>query len=929
MPKILAIADLHCHDYPQRNPSENFRLYQTRLVAQNIIEVGKNYGADIIVMAGDILEKSVIRPYIQAEAKLFLDTVMAFFRSGFIFWGNHDEDNRQQDQLFTDACLSVMLPPNLFYADCQQCQIGSSMIGFSNWKPKFDLSWVKGKLDVLFTHATISYSATDKYKSQVLDESKFDLAICGDIHKPASIGKFVSIGIPQRCKMGDSEKQTGVLYDTETKTWQWVDLNPHDNLLKFQYTPIQSQEGYQADINTWFVYKPDNINKLSSGVSEIKIPAWEEVGNLIDGIIIQNNLEVIHSEVLKNCKDIESYEVDFDFRISRFYCKNWRSIEEIELFFEDSDKILIKGKNGSGKSSLLSAIKYAFTENRFIKDFIQFDQKECVTEIDFLYQGKLCRIQRGSKRWGLWVDSEPIKYGSKKEFEEDMHRRFPFIDYMDVFFFDEDHLKLIGDISPERKSELISKFFRLDRIDYFNSVATDLMAQLKKTVQIYIEKYDNAQRLIEFIDQKLNSIVLPLKTLDTLIQEKKEGIQLQEKYQKYAKYMSESSSKMGRLEMLRVELARATGEIEQLPQRGVLEMELTDIENSIEDLRGQESTLKSARDGYLRMKQELDRIEKDGSELYETYSKIKSDTCPTCGQEVHSDTIEIYKQDLWKKIEDLLQRKNTLVEEMASTKNMTSDLNRVINEIRNLSEKRDQILRAIQERNNLDRIITEAKIGIDRVEKDLNETITIETVELPDNFLEIMANIEASIQVWNSYNNFINDKNQATQELLDSKAELDKVSVGIDLFEKYIKLTSTTGKIYEEIMNRLSTEFSDNQVKYEVVTYNFRKKDHLDLASFYNKSGQWVSYQAASSGQKTILDVNFLSKIVTRLGLLVMDEFLKSLDPENHDICIDMISGMNVGCILLSSHMESITAFNNKSLKLSLNGSGLTIINLE
>ena len=158
-------------------------------------------------------------------------------------------------------------------------------------------------------------------------------------------------------------------------------------------------------------------------------------------------------------------------------------------------------------------------------------------------------------------------------------------------------------------------------------------------------------------------------------------------------------------------------------------MEMTDIENSIEDLRGQESTLKSARDGFLRMKQELDRIEKDGSELYETYSKIKSDICPTCGQEVHSDTIEVYKKDLWKKIEDLLQRKNTLVEEMASTKNMTSDLNRVINEIRNLSEKRDQILRTIQERNNLDRIITEAKIGIDRVEKDYHVDLNLPTAK--------------------------------------------------------------------------------------------------------------------------------------------------------------------------------------------------------
>ena len=57
-----------------------------------------------------------------------------------------------------------------------------------------------------------------------------------------------------------------------------------------------------------------------------------------------------------------------------------------------------------------------------------------------------------------------------------------------------------------------------------------------------------------------------------------------------------------------------------------------------------------------------------------------------------------------------------------------------------------------------------------------------------------------------------------------------------------------------------------------------------------------------------------------------MDEFLKHLDPRNHDICIDMISAMNVGCILLSSHMESIASFNNRTFNLSLNGSGVTVI---
>ena len=105
MSKILAVADIHIHDYPQRNPSEKFRLYQTRTVAQNIIEAGQREGCNIIVIAGDIIEKSIIRPYVQAEVKLFLDTVMQYFQYGYIIWGNHDIDTKGSDQ----CCLVIYI----------------------------------------------------------------------------------------------------------------------------------------------------------------------------------------------------------------------------------------------------------------------------------------------------------------------------------------------------------------------------------------------------------------------------------------------------------------------------------------------------------------------------------------------------------------------------------------------------------------------------------------------------------------------------------------------------------------------------------------------------------------------------------------------------------------------------------------------------
>ena len=304
MSRILAIADIRIYDYPQRNPSPLFRMRQSETVAYNIIEVAKQEGADIIVIAGDVIEKSVLRPYVQAEVKLFLDTLMSYFRIGYIIWGNHDMDNKSSNQDFTDSCLAVMLPPNLYYAHQKETTIDNSRIAFCNWMPKFDLSWINGCVDVLFTHATISYSQSDQFKSQPLDDKKFSLCITGDVHKAAQTGKFVSIGVPQREKMGDSDQSTGVIYDCVTKQWKWVNLNPFNNLMQFQYVSDRALEGWNERTGIWSVYKPANLG-IVNGVRDVKVPAWKEIENLVDDIIISNNLQGVHSEVLKNIKNLE------------------------------------------------------------------------------------------------------------------------------------------------------------------------------------------------------------------------------------------------------------------------------------------------------------------------------------------------------------------------------------------------------------------------------------------------------------------------------------------------------------------------------------------------------------------------------------------------------------------------------------------------
>ena len=184
---------------------------------------------------------------------------------------------------------------------------------------------------------------------------------------------------------------------------------------------------------------------------------------------------------------------------------------------------------------------------------------------------------------------------------------------------------------------------------------------------------------------------------------------------------------------------------------------------------------------------------------------------------------------------------------------------------------------------------------------------------------------------WQQYNTLNEDRANAERTLTEYQGQIDQMSQVVAAYQEYIKLTGPTGVIYKEIMSRLAEQFSDNRIKYGIIETEGKgnRKDHLNLESYYMLYGNPVQYKNCSEGQKTLLDVDFLSKIVTRMGLLVMDEFLKHLDAGNHDVVLDLINQMNVGLIMISSHMESIPAFNNKSLTLSLNDSGVTTVTMK
>ena len=318
----------------------------------------------------------------------------------------------------------------------------------------------------------------------------------------------------------------------------------------------------------------------------------------------------------------------------------------------------------------------------------------------------------------------------------------------------------------------------------------------------------------------------------------------------------------------------------------------------------------------------------------------KSKVCSLCGQEIkNTESIESHKKELENRLSELKSERDSLTSELSLLDNDKKQADYIISECKKKAQELSNRLSIlISEKQRIDEVNSEiiSKSDFLKSLKDNLERLRAyspEKVVLPDNFMQAMTSIESGINTWSNWENLMNDKKIAENRIQECSFEINKIKISTIDLEKYISLTSPTGKIYEEIMKSLSKQFSDNYVKYEVIksTVKYRGKlvDKLDLQPSFFNNGNWVSYVACSSGQQTVVDIDFLSKVVTKMGLLVMDEFLKHLDPFNHETCIEKISSMNIGCIMLSSHMESISSFNNKTCNLELNDSGITKINLS
>lgn len=489
--EVIVISDIHLRAYHRYNKFPDQRLKSFLLLAEDVVELGKEKNITTLIITGDIIDKSTLTPReIHVLFKMF-DILASQFKVYSIV-GNHDMKLKKGDFERDDSIVTLLEEiDNVFFLHQDILKLNGRTLAFENWVPEFDLSWIEEPVDLYFSHATIDYDDTGFYgmDTSVFD-GKFKLGFFGDIHVRRERGNLISVGNTKQESFSDRYQGGGIILNLDDLSWERFDIDPnHTKYLWLVTTEDLEEEGWvdlEGDDMTYRVYKQ---KKVEGKTFDFVLPESTDIESKLESVMKDLDLLSLH----KSIKARTNYQpIDFNFKLDKLVVEHFRSIKNYTLDF-DQDYV-ITGPNGSGKSTLITALFYALIGKKTLKQEITFGEKSCTLRVVLTYQKQTFDITRGtgSGDYGLVINGETQKYNNKAEFEKDVLEHLPFLDYHESFFFNYWDTEMLGTLKVDKRYDLISKYFRLDALSEYNDVGVEDLRLAKKVLK---EKKDELLKL--------------------------------------------------------------------------------------------------------------------------------------------------------------------------------------------------------------------------------------------------------------------------------------------------------------------------------------------------------------------------------------------------------------------------------------------------
>ena len=910
MAKILITADTHIHNYANHNlfGDADFRLKQFPKLAKRLVELGEEYDCEYIFHLGDIIHKPLLLPKTAGYVKEYFEILSDKWDRDhtYLIYGNHDISNKSANQEKSDSILYAF--DNYYtYADGKVIQLGSSKIEFMNWKP--GLIKASSNPDLFAGHITL-----DEMYGQEVDANSWKLCVAGDIHQPKSMhNNCLTVNVPMPARISDCQDGSVIIYDTETKKAKRVLTESED----FKYLKIYYEDDADYDETNDFhvgIPRPQSIEGKEYLSREL------DLDSVISSVIKEASkdnpkLEELHKNVSDKLQDTTE-ALNLRFKLNSIEIKNFRSLRQFEYRFQDG-LASCSDKNGAGKSSFLRAIEFTLNPPRQVKPLVTKGESDMQVDLDLDYQGNNFLISRGVDNGSHWmrlfINNQEVEANSVTDKQAILVSRLPFINELDIMYRAQSAPNLLSDYNYSNRIDLVNRLLGLSIIDEYYKLSNTLLKSEQKKLNTAIADIDKYKAVLSAmgnidtealraeisslltVESDLKAAMTKQFELTSLLEEAKKVTAINNEIDKLNHFITSSSATID-FNLLSIDLK-------------LIQTDLNNIIKSKDSIASEINSLNTELTKSSSVIKDYDnKINIAESQL----EKIKSGSCPTCGQPVHDNqllektekelSILLANREATIELDKQLQDKLTIAKNSSETD--IPKLASAESELRDLIAKVEHAQKT-QESLNLER----DKVA--KLESDLAKLPQLDEYAIMADYREL-ADKTAALKVDNAKFQELNKTylNVKQSEEGLEKAENSKLASEelIKDYTDYVSLFHPTGSVVKSVFSKIAEVMSDTKFIVRTVKTLASKETRIDFDIDYQvTSDLLLPYSELSGGQKTLVDMIFLKKLFKMsggVGMLLLDETLRDLDPDNLEYVSHELKSCNAQTVILVTHVE-------------------------
>ncbi|HOP94788.1 MAG: SMC family ATPase [Dictyoglomaceae bacterium] len=420
---------------------------------------------------------------------------------------------------------------------------------------------------------------------------------------------------------------------------------------------------------------------------------------------------------------------------------NFKQYEKAEIDFPDQGRILIKGKNEAGKSTIFEAIVFAlFGEPIYVgnsdkdnRNLIRFNADSTTVELIIKTDEKRIKIKRtlstrNSQSCSLTIesltsDTTPVFITKVKQTNERIIKEIG-IDkkiLVNTCFVGQKKIGSLEDLKPGERQEIISKLFNLEYLGEAIELAKDNRKKYKDEIETYeiIKKAGEAKKELPQIEKELQEIQkrkLEIEKIEKAkeILSKEEAIKnlsreietleekakaLEKEVERFKKYREEEK----KLE----EIFNIKGNIQNFEeQKTKIEERIKDLEEIIKNEPSVKEKLKELEKG-LEIKNKIEELKKELSDLTIKITKL-DENIPNLKEKASNlkELLEKTKSiaDKKQEIDSLDKERESIEQRQKILREREEKINNILPRIKNLDKEEDAIQKAIVTLSQIEKV---------------------------------------------------------------------------------------------------------------------------------------------------------------------------------------------------------------------------------